>query len=248
MAITRAAPPEDKPPEAAPPGHVEEYELRETELLSPTGPGKTDAAGRPDIPEFPWPPPAASAQYVIPKGILPRPDEDLHYLGDVDSRLTDAINACGYSERYYYAVPEGFALVTRLEQINEDGTSKAPPERWAPDLEPLHTFSLKAYLKALFMANPGLFRVFVFVVTPLPFGHSGAGISKDEIDEWTKCGLNTLPPEIGHRPFTADCRCTVLVYEFEQSEPGAEATQNLPSSMDGRTHLYKALVWQELTR
>ena len=78
-------------------------------------------------------------------------------LGDVDSILSNVLHGNGYVEQSYYAVPDGFALVTKLDQINTDGTSKALSDRWsiAPANVSLSYFSLRSYLPALFTAAPG---------------------------------------------------------------------------------------------
>lgn len=126
--------------------------------------GATSVGTKPSgirIPSFPWPPPAASADEVIPRatleqGAIPKS------LGDVEARLASALRANGYVERSYYAVPDGFALVTRLEQIGSDGTSKPPPGRWSLSSRSASDFTLSDYVRALFTADPGYYRVIVF--------------------------------------------------------------------------------------
>ena len=83
------------------------------------------------LPEFPWPPPPPSATAEIRCEQL-RLKTRLTSFGDVDRRLSEALDANGYCERRYYAVPDGFALVTRIEQINDDGT----PQRQIAAVEP----------------------------------------------------------------------------------------------------------------
>ena len=87
-------------------------------------------------------------------------------------------------------------MVTRLEQYEEDGTSKVPPDRWSVDVLPLRTFSLSDYIRALFQANPGYYRIIIFVVTPVPFVESSATVSRDEAMEWLRTGLNKLPASL----------------------------------------------------
>ncbi|MGB2863641.1 MAG: hypothetical protein WBC05_09985, partial [Sedimentisphaerales bacterium] len=147
-------------------------------------------AGRPpdvprgEFPKFPWPPPQASAMANLPNEFFRIPDVNLVRLRDVDNRLSRALDIAGYVEKSYYAAPDGFALVARLEQINPDGTPKSGSDRWAVEVRPLHRFSLSGYLRALFKSDPGYFRIIVFIVTPHPFDKSDEQVSIDDAIEW----------------------------------------------------------------
>ena len=69
------------------------------------------AAAPLEWPAFPWPPPMASTIMNIDDAAL-RIAGDSTTLGHVDERLVQALNAAGYVEKSYFAVPDGFALVT----------------------------------------------------------------------------------------------------------------------------------------
>jgi hypothetical protein len=198
------------------------------------------------IPQFPWPPPLASGTDIIPRSLLSNSQTGL--LKDVDQRLADALEACGYTGNSYYAVPDGFALVTHLEQINPDGTSRPMPGRWAAQVQPLSTFSLSEYLKALFTANPGRYRVIVLVVTSHPFSQADAKVSKEEALGWISKGLNQLPASIGNLPFTADYAATALIYEFDEPRAGGNAIFINPSGLTGRDHLTKSKLLPALEK
>ena len=200
------------------------------------------------IPEFPWPPPRASAYAEIPYHFFSSQTDDVVLrLRDVKVAIQVALEAYGYFEKSYYSVPDGFAMVTRLEQINRDGTSKEPPDRWAVEVHPLEKFSLRAYLRALFKANPGYYRIIVFIVTPTPFNQQVEyGMSRKEAMDWLAGGLNELPDSIGQVECQEECKCTALIYEFEQPNPGEPAKLNIPSHLQGRTHLIKANLWRIL--
>ena len=86
-----------------------------------------------DIVSFPWPPPTPTTQAVLDRTLLAR---NAATLGDVAERLTTALAGLGYSERSFYRAPGGFALATRLEQIEFNGTPKAEPLRWSAGLPP----------------------------------------------------------------------------------------------------------------
>lgn len=202
------------------------------------------------LPEFPWPPPKASAFTVIPSEFFKKPLANIVYLSDLDRKLSTTLDSAGYFEKSYYYVPDGFAIVTLLEQISPDGTSKGIPDRWAAHIKPLNKFSFAPYLKALFTANPGYYRIIVFIITPIPFSQKEAMVRSDEARGWLSSGLNKLPNSIGKQKYSEDYTCTALIYEFEQSGSGKEAALDVPThlGLSGRDHLIKARLWSELER
>jgi hypothetical protein len=189
------------------------------------------------VPEFPWPPPRASASDTISRELLLGSQEHL-LLGDAVAALDLAFRKAGYGERSYYGVPGGFAMVSRMEQMNQDGTAKGPPDRWSLKIPPMG-LSLSAYLKALFRGRPGYYRIIVFVVTSEPFSQSGAKTTSKEAGLWVSSGLNALPKDIASRDYTSDHRCTALIYEFKRTgTQGAEFVD--PSEITGQIHLEKS--------
>ena len=192
---------------------------------------------------FPFPPPKASASQILPTLYF----ENAKTLGQLDDVLSEAIGTVGYTEKSYYYVPDGFALVTRLEQINTDASSKTPPDRWSANLLPLRRFSLVDYLNALFMGKKGTFRVFVFVATPYPFSLTSEPPSKPEAQEWLNSGYNILPPQLAARPFTYEYNVTALIYEFELAENGeSKFIEN--SNHSSQTHLEQSKIIYQLRK
>lgn len=200
------------------------------------------------IPQFPWPPPRASATEVIPSELLAS-KTGVTRLRDVDRRITKALEKNGYSESSYYAVPSGFALVTKIEQINDDGTPKEGPQRWSLEVSRLSEFTLSAYLRALFLAPPGYYRVIVFIVTPYPFVQSDAKVTAEQATQWLKGGVNQLSESIGALDFSREnYACTALVYEFKRRTESDKPTILDPGNILGRIHLLKAGIWEALKR
>ena len=116
------------------------------------------------VPRFPWPPPAASAYYVLPGDLL----KNLSTVGQVSAKIISALEQNGYVERSFYETEGGgVALVTRLERINDDGSSVAEPDRWSAGDR--STTDLMQFLRGLFFADPGHYRVIVFVFQDFPF-------------------------------------------------------------------------------
>lgn len=205
-------------------------------------PLSTNALPASEIPNFPWPPPEASATANLPPDFF----KNANVIGDVNKKLSSALLACEYADTSYYAVPGGFALVTRLEQINADGTPKLSPDRWSVIPAHLASFNLADYIKALFGANPGRFRIIVFIVTQHPFSQATAAVSREEAMAWLPNGLNKLPTSIAQEPYSAAYTCTALVYEFELPETKDKAFLNKPSPLAAQTHLSKARLWAKL--
>src|SRR5579859_3209760 len=76
-----------------------------------------------------WPLPAASARVVLPTALF----ANSRTYGDLNRRILTALSKNGYAEVGYYEIwaRQGFIVVTRVEQIESDGTPKKPPARWS---------------------------------------------------------------------------------------------------------------------
>ena len=89
----------------------QEYEPRKPEAGAP-GPvigGPADGE-KTALPEFPWPPPAASASYVLPDALL----EGYQTVGEAIAAMLSALERSGYVERSFFRTEDGgVALVTR---------------------------------------------------------------------------------------------------------------------------------------
>jgi hypothetical protein len=215
--------------------------------LSPSAPPPPAVVESPPekYPLFPWPPPWASAIAEIPRNML-EAEHSLTQLRDVDRKITEALEQSEYYESSYYAIPAGFALVTKMEQIEYDGTPKQGLQRWSLEPWPLARFSLSNYLAALFRATSGYYRVIVFIVTHYPFTQSRVQITQEETAKWLSGGLNRLPSPIGDIYFSNDYACTALIYEFERATDAKEPSIRRPGLIPGRTHLVKAGIWGAL--
>jgi hypothetical protein len=161
-------------------------------------------------------------------------------VGEVVDFLLQALRRNGYVDRSFFRTElGGVALVTRLERINDDGSSVAELERWTPlgstpgDLGPA---ALYRFLRGLFFVDPGHYRIIVFILHDLPFPQSPKRITGKEAQEWLSSGFNILPPEVAKRPF-GDGHCTVLVYEFASD---GNQVRLVESRLTGRDHLAKA--------
>ena len=211
---------------------------------------------------FPWPPPEASAAIEIPlRGAMetwrrqhyfpPRPANapvflnpeklaafftaDSPLLTHADHALRYILSSAGYVETSYHQIPDGFALVTHLERIEADGRPKEPG-RWDVDASDTGPFSLAAYLRALFTAPAGHYRIRVFAVTPAPLKQSGGSVSSATAQGWLRHGRSYLPDSVGNRVFGWDYHCTVLIYEFERDSANSTAALKYPG-LSAMSHL-----------
>lgn len=208
---------------------------------------KASSGGQPCESLFPWPPPQPSARYEIPNDFF----GGAKTLGGVNSALYSALEACGYFERSYYCVqPEGggkgFALVARMEQINEEAFPLPLPDRWSIELKSWSSFSLSEVLKSLFFKKPGYFRIVAFVVYDKPFTSSSNTLTRAEGMRLLHEGANRLSAEIAAIPYSKDYSCTALIYEFEVPESGKEPRQIENSRHSGRVHLERSKLLEAL--
>jgi hypothetical protein len=191
-----------------------------------------------ELPAFPWPVPRASAVASLER----RPFASAATLGAVDRQLAEALATIGFEESGRYRVPGGFVLVTRVERFRPDGSSWAPDRFVIDDTRAVrlgHAFSLGDYLRALFTAVPGQYRVLAFVVTDRPVVQGATGLTAAAASELVSSGATDLPDDYARMPFTPAHKVVALVYEFRRTG-SAEATQRLPSDLEGRTHLQRA--------
>lgn len=191
-----------------------------------------------DLPKFPIPVPQPSAVEILPKAYF----SNCKVLSDVNYKLINALNKCGYSGMSYYYVKNGFALVTQLEQINPDGTPKEDALRWAPLLLNSGEFSLTNYIKGLFYAKPGYYRCIVFIISDINYKITGVSPTKEQSDSWLVNGLIKLPKKIGEMNLNENYSFDALIYEYKKLENDNTATIIIPSIIGGRNHLEKTKI------
>ena len=102
----------------------------------------------------------------------------------------------------------------------------------------MEEFSMGAYLKALFAAPAGRYRVIVFVVTPAPFAPQQQQVTGGEATRWVSLGGNRLPLGVLERPIEAGTECRAMIYEFHK-DAAAEARFMSPGTLIGSVHLVK---------
>ena len=213
--------------------------MRPPAPAAPSGNSSSNtAAAGPALPDFPWPPPTASAFYNLPRNLL----QGRATVGQVADTIVAALERTGYVERSFFRTQaDGVALVTRLESINDDGTALAEGKRW-PTLQ--DSKDLMSAVKGLFYVDRGLYRVIVFVLQDRPFVQSPSSVSGQQALSWLRTGANMLPREVADRPFDKG-ECSVLIYEFASD---GTAVRRIDSSLTGKQHLEKAGVMSFLEK
>ena len=198
---------------------------------------------KPMMPIFEWPPPKASAYATVPSELLTKKNKQTT-LKDVAKRLDKAFNKAGYREKSWYYTPNGFAIVTRLEQMYPDGRPKESKIRFAPKVEPITEFSPSSYVKALLKPRTGQYRIFVAIVTSHPFPQDvNATLTMSQAMHWLPRGLNQFPNDLGKDLFTDKHTCTILIYEFEKTTSDHKTIFKENSELDGTEQLQKAKIW-----
>ncbi len=185
------------------------------------------------VPFFPWPPPASSARYVFPQEVFSR----FSTVGEVSSTILKALEHSGYVERSFFQTqPGGVALVTRLEKIGGDGSPAPEQERWPAGFDNTPTGFID-FVRGLFYAKAGHYRVIVFVLQEKTFVQSEQKATGKDAETWLAEGAFKLPAWLANRAFGKDSTCTALIYEFESDGTGVKS---VVSSLTGREHLQKA--------
>lgn len=199
------------------------------------------------LPEFPWPPARPTTRYVLPFRLLPIGPTTT--LGEIYDRLVAALDRGEIVERSVYGRGEnGFALVARLETIDDEGKAKPGQLRWqATPPRPEH-FSLSGYLNRLLRAEPGRYRVIAFVVTGDPVVAGRNAPTSGEMSDMVAGGAGMLP-ERYRAMQVAEAHCEALIYEFFRRSEGSQAKLVTQSSISPAKHLAGAGLWspRELT-
>jgi hypothetical protein len=169
-------------------------------------------------------------------------------LGAVYDRLREALKRVDVGWWSVYAIQDdGFAIVTKMEAIDADGRPKPGTERWSGpnDRLPPHFSGIADYLKALFTARPGFYRIIVFAVTDRPSSPTADGMSAREAQGLLIGGADQLPTTMRRIPFRQDGRCLALIYEFERPSENDSARFVTNAQIGALQHLTLAGLWTE---
>lgn len=239
--------PETPQPDAPPGDYVRIDVHRLMAMMSGPPPPEAQAmtieAGDVTMPAFAWPPPRSTSQInLMPEWLrLQNPPT----LGQVGNLLVSALQDARYPHHAYLAVPNGFALVAQLEQIQSDGTP-VTPNRWDNALPSMANMGFLEFLRALVVAPTGHYRVIAFIVTDVPWQQSAPRPTEEQAQQWLSTGLNALPAAVRDMPYTTGYQSTALVYQFAKDANGPRFVD--ASTIDTLAHLDKAGLLRTLRR
>jgi len=191
-----------------------------------------------DAPKFnllPWPAPVATTSVPYHR-INDARRGGFKNLGELDNWLEDTLKSAGYYEYKYWNVPGGFALVTRLEPIDDDarpvGKERFIESEGGQRDGSLSSYgwSLVDYLVALTSKPVNRARVFLFAVTNDDQAESNSTkmtteYAKDWLEGGTHslAGLKDVDPSMA---LTEKHVFMVLVYEFlNKKDRGPEVVE-----------------------
>jgi len=174
------------------------------------------------LPEFTWPPPAPSTFLKLDFDSLKNVDR----LGDINSLIIESLHKAGYQLRpnKYFYTPNGFALVTQIEQIDCEGKPLETPNRWTINISEFEKdFNLIDYLRNLSVAKEGFYRIFAFVITDdmNPLHRIEPTIMEKEA--WLISGSIVLPDTIATQKLTNKHYCRIYVYDFNKTKENIHA-------------------------
>jgi hypothetical protein len=228
MAVVSIPPPSPPPPQTG----VEAPAPGESLPASSTSAGGNAAALPPSLP---WPPPYTPIRGLVdPEKFREALGAGPHTFNNAAGFLRRALADAGYGTVRYLGAPGGFAMITQIEQIDEDGVPLDDlKQRYSDSIawEPAPFWDPVRILLALFEAPRGYFRIIKLVVTDQHFGSNAAPETAEVFEAWQQEGLSTLPPDERSKDLTADHDVTVLIYEFykeDDAEPPRISQRRIP--------------------
>jgi hypothetical protein len=206
-------------------------------------PPPSPAARAAPMPEFPWPPPTPTAVYVLPPGLVVNGQVDT--LRHAFARVRSALYRARMYESSVYAIDSarsGFAVVTRIERIDTSGApyprgSRFPADIYAGD-EPRSFYD---WLRSVFRAQPGFYRVVAFLITDKPIVASAPPITPERAEALLKGGTDRLAVESDRT--LRNAQATALIYEFERRNNVDSVSQRRLSLVPPVQHLSAAGFW-----
>jgi len=228
----------------------DEFDEAITQLPDILGPGQEVSSCDPAALDydFSWPPPEPSARVEIPRALV------LGGIGEADRsvnriqlRVQAALENAGYLDQAYYTIGcNGFAIITRMEQIDRNGDPLEDGMRFnAPGEE--ETWSLTGYLTRLFYAPPGYYRQIILAGTDEPYDEDNLAEAPDEdaLGRIFSDGSDEAIAIDARERWGAGHRLHALIYEFE-TQGTRNVKQRRPSPIPGERHVEASGIYQDL--
>jgi hypothetical protein len=209
-------------------------------------PGGRLVSGSGDVLEpltpFPWPPPRPSVSFTFDNQKTGFERSKPMTLGEVNRSMMAGLLRLGYSEKAYFGVPGGYAVVTRLEKIKPDGRSESGETRWRLTIPGRYDFWYWSFYKSLLTGSEGHFRIVVLVVTDRLIKSNEDDATPKQAMDWLTSGANRLPDHVARLHYDRSHRVTALIYEFERKdiENKVRGPIGPPSRLSAMVHLTKS--------
>ncbi|GJM32075.1 MAG: hypothetical protein DHS20C18_10760 [Saprospiraceae bacterium] len=156
---------------------------------------------------------------------------------DIDQLLVRMLNTLGYEQKSYYYAPNGFAMLTSLEQIDRSGKPLLGVERWQDYPSVTGFDGIFDYLSSLVLPKKGYFRLFVFLVSDQNVDSQNGKLNAGDAKAWLREGGFWLPASIGDKLLTDNHRFSILIYEFEAPETTKKMKECCESLFTIKDHL-----------
>ncbi|MEO5902395.1 MAG: OmpA family protein [Gemmatimonadaceae bacterium] len=211
--------------------------------------GSPDAVGKlttPTIDSLPWPPPRPSIREVLPLKLCH--DAANPTLQGSWNLIHAAFERAGFPDderTFSIGENEGFAILGRMEAINDDGNPKPNTARWGSPLagDP-GGFSVGQWFKEVFSRVTGRYRVIAIVMTRRTMTTTKAIPTMAHLDSIVDSGpIGPPPAEVGALVMPASVPCYALIYELERPSIPKNTSIVHPSQHTAREHLAKARMW-----
>ena len=157
----------------------------------------------------------------------------------VGARLERALAKAGYSDFAYFQTwteAPGFALVTRMERVEDDGRPKAENQRFMPPGQEPDDFDLTQYLSQLLFEPTGFYRLMIFRVASESARVTSSPMSGALARRILESGEIRLRADFASYPYTPTYSVDVFVYEFER-KGDREVNVLPPVRLPARLHL-----------
>lgn len=182
-------------------------------------------------PFIPWPPltPSARGDVTSKVGLA-------NTLGEIDAHIAKVLDRSGYNNKFYFSLPNGFAVITPLERTSSVGGVLPDQRRWSLEKE-TSNLSITNYAKHLIFGSDDRFRMFLFIVTNDYFGTQEDVPHDRDVERWLKTGRDVLSPRIGQRLTPKGTKIQLFVYEFAldkgRASDSADKISGLVAQTDG---------------
>lgn len=169
--------------------------------------------------KFQWPPPAATDRTLVDIGKLKSEGKKLD---DVYKNLIKQLEKQGIEKSCtrVYKANDGFALITRLEQTNENGIPLASKSRWSKEIATGSGWG--DYWTNLLAGKTGYYRSLIFIVNKdANFKDNGSSYAdaKNMESKIYNNGNFELSNDIKNLK-SSEYSMTVLIYRFEKKNGG----------------------------